>query len=340
MSTMESELPTGNCKVFQLHLHPNMHVHRDIDRLPSFRNAVITIGTFDGVHLGHRKIIEQLKSVASSIQGETVIVTFHPHPRKILKEGQSPVPLITTIEERIELLKDAGIDHLVITPFTEAFSKISATDYVEQFLVAKFQPHTVIIGYDHHFGEGRKGNFQLLLQYNQRGIFDLKEIPAHQLDQNLVSSTSIRKAVAAGHIKEANDLLGYPFFFEGKVIHGNKIGRTLGYPTANLSIENEEKLEPGLGIYAVKASILSNNQQQQKPLPLYHGMMSIGIRPTIGGTNKVIEVNLFDFNEDIYGKTMRVFVCDYLRPEVKFSGLEALQKQLDEDKKQSIQRLR
>lgn len=336
MSTMESELPTGNCKVFQLHLHPNMHVHRDIDRLPAFRNAVITIGTFDGVHLGHRQIIEQLKSVAQSVKGETVIITFHPHPRKILKEGQSPVSLITTIEERIELLNEAGIDHLVVTPFTEEFSKVSAADYIEHFLLAKFHPHTVIIGYDHHFGEGRKGNFKMLEEFSKKGLFDLKEIPAHLLDQNLVSSTAIRKNIAMGQIKEANELLGYDFFFEARIVHGNKIGRTLGYPTANLILENEEKLEPGNGIYAVRAQIIDTGEKGRTYSASFKGMMSIGIRPTIGGISRVIEVHLFDFDSNIYDKLLRVYVCHFLRPETKFDGLDALRKQLDEDKKQSV----
>ncbi|MBC7850948.1 MAG: adenylyltransferase/cytidyltransferase family protein, partial [Chitinophagaceae bacterium] len=213
-----------------------MQVHRNIEILPEFRKAVVTIGTFDGVHAGHRKIIEQLIRDAISVGGESVIITFHPHPRKVVRDGQSPVALINTIEEKIELLETTGIDHLVIVPFTEAFSQLTARQYVEQFLIGRFHPHIVIIGYDHHFGQGREGNFRLLEEYRDNGAFILREIPEHLLRENIVSSTAIRTALQEGKTEEANELLGYTFFFDGRVVEGRKLGRTLGYPTANLTI--------------------------------------------------------------------------------------------------------
>lgn len=301
-----------------------MKVHRDISHLPLFTRAVITIGTFDGVHSGHRKIIDQLRTEAAQVQGESVIITFHPHPRSVIKAGQSPVSLINTIEEKIELLEKSGIDHLVIVPFTQEFSRLSATDYVEKFLVDRFHPHTVIIGYDHHFGAGRTGDFKLLELYRDKGFFELKEIPELLLNENIVSSTAIRRNIVEGKIEMANQLLGYDFFFEGKVVHGNKLGRTLGYPTANLEVAGTDKLIPANGIYAVEAML---DRQPQ----LLKGMMSIGIRPTIGGTSRVIEVNLFDFSRDIYHSTLRIYVKHYLREELKFDGLESLTRQIGQD---------
>ena len=320
-----------------------MKVHRDIENLPVFKNSVVTIGTFDGVHLGHQQILTQLKEEASRINGETVIITFHPHPRKVISSSKPPIQLINTIDEKIELLETNDIDHLVVVPFTEAFSNLTAEQYVENFLAGKFHPHTVIIGYDHHFGQGRKGNYKLLEHYQAKGLFNLKEISEHLISHSAVSSTRIREALLHGEIETANTLLGYDFFFEGKVIEGNKLGRTLGYPTANLEIEHEEKLIPANGVYVVEAAlvngqsvILNKNAQRNMPSAVYHsrlqGMMNIGIRPTLTDGKFMIEVNLFDFDEDIYGRTLRVYVKKYLRPELKFDGLEELKEQLAKDK--------
>ena len=321
-----------------------MKVYYSIDSIPAFQKAVITIGTFDGVHTGHRSILEQLKREATRIGGETVIITFHPHPRKVIVTGQPGIQLINTIDEKIELLDKNGIDHLVVVPFTDVFAQQSPEAYIEQFLVEKFHPHTVIIGYDHRFGKNRQGDYKLLELYSDRLGFNLMEIPAHVINDNTVSSTRIREAVLQGDIDTGNKLLGYDFFFEGTVVDGNKLGRTLGYPTANLRIENEEKLIPGNGIYAVKTEVRSRKPEvgnQKSDLRLQtsdflSGMMSIGIRPTIGGTDRVIEVNIFDFNEDIYGATLRVYLKKYLRPEVKFNGLEALVEQLAKDKEDTL----
>lgn len=304
-----------------------MKVYRSVDTIPAFERAVVTIGTFDGVHTGHRLILDQLKQEARRINGETVIITFHPHPRKVVATGQPAIWLINTIEEKIELLDKNGIDHLVIVPFTDAFSQQTPEAYIEQFLVERFHPHTVIIGYDHRFGKDRQGDYKLLEAYSARFGFELKEIPAHLINNNTVSSTRIREALLKGDVDTANELLGYHYFFEGKVVDGNKLGRELGYPTANLAVEREEKLVPGLGIYAVYVEVDGRKLK---------GMMSIGVRPTIGGTNRVIEVNIFDFEEEIYGKVMRVWVVRWLRPEVKFEGLEALKEQLGRDKVEAL----
>jgi len=339
-----------------------MQIHHNTDQLPVFRRAVVTIGTFDGVHTGHARILHQLREEAARIDGETVIITFFPHPRKVVQGGAQDVRLINTLQEKIELLSWQRIDHLVIVPFTEAFSQLTAQEYIEAFLLAKFHPHTVIIGYDHRFGKGRQGDYHLLEEYSAAQGFQLQEIPVQLLNEVSVSSTRIREAIFRADIATANELLGYPFFFSGKVITGNRLGRTLGYPTANLEIGNPEKLTPADGVYAVEAQLLPAQPMAQpgKPTqpatpsgkpeqpgesanhpaifegPRLKGMMGIGIRPTINGTHRTIEVNLFDFDRDIYGRELRVFVRTFLRPELKFNGLEELKTALAQDKADSL----
>jgi len=312
-----------------------MHIYRDLDQLPQFQRSVITIGTFDGVHTGHARILRQLREEAVRIDGETVIITFFPHPRKVVKGGTEDIRLINTLEEKIQLLSWQKIDHLVIVPFTEAFSQMTAEEYITDFLLAKFHPHTVIIGYDHRFGKGRQGDYHLLEQFSATHGFVLQEIPVHLLNEVSVSSTRIREAILRADIGTANELLGYPFFFSGKVVTGNQLGRTLGYPTANIDLENPEKLTPANGVYAVEAELLPASGDLFAG-PRLKGMMGIGIRPTIDGRDRTIEVNLFDFDENIYGKEMRVFVKKYLRPELKFDGLEALKAALAQDKVDSL----
>lgn len=295
----------------------------------------MTIGTFDGVHLGHCQIIKQLKKEAERIEGETVLVTFDPHPRKIV--DTRPLQLLNTLPEKIALLGEQGIDHLVIVPFTQAFSSQTAEEYVEKFLIDRFHPHTIIIGYDHRFGKNRSGDFKLLEKYAASNAFELIEIPGQVIDEVTISSTKIREALLNGHIEEANNFLGYPYFFEGTVIEGNKLGRTLGYPTANLRIEDADKLVPGNGVYAVEVQGSAFEVQEAWryiPTTLHplKGMMNIGVRPTIDGTKRVIEVNIFDFNADIYGSIIRVSFKKYLRGEQKFNGLDALKEQLAKDK--------
>ncbi|MEI9909192.1 MAG: bifunctional riboflavin kinase/FAD synthetase [Bacteroidota bacterium] len=318
-----------------------MQVHRDIDMLPRFRNAVVTIGTFDGVHQGHRQVIENLKEEAKNINGETVIITFHPHPRKVVSSAILGIRLINTLEEKIELLEQLGIDHLVVVPFTEIFANQPAEDYIRDFLVDKFKPHTIIIGYDHRFGRDRQGDYRMLERDAGVYNFHLKEIPKHILDNISISSTNIREALLHNDIETAYKLLGYEFFFEGEVVHGDKLGRKLGYPTANLKVHNEEKIIPGNGIYAVYAEVVNSERSiaNKRADSRYKGMMSIGFRPTVDGKKRVIEVNIFDFTEEIYGKTVRVFVKKYLREEVKFNSLEELVKQIYQDKIESLNAL-
>lgn len=306
-----------------------MEVHRNIEALPEFKNTVITIGTFDGVHQGHRKVIGQLAEQAKKVSGESVIITFHPHPRKVVNSSILGIRLITTLEERIELLEELGVDHLVVIPFTEVFANQLPEDYLRDFLVEKFRPHTIIIGYDHRFGRDRAGDFKLLESLQGKYNYQLQEIPKHVLDNISISSTIVRDAISRGDTTTANHLLGYDFFFEGVVVHGNKLGRELGYPTANLQLKDEEKIVPGNGIYAVYIRVTGDDK-------LLKGMMSIGLRPTINGKNRTIEVNIFDFNEDLYGKTIRVYVKKFLREEARFDSLEAMVKQIDQDKVQSL----
>ena len=310
-----------------------MQVHREINQLPSFKNAVITIGTFDGVHTGHLQIIKQLKQEAADINGESVIVTFHPHPRMVVnpprqsdKKSLLPVSLLNTLNEKVELIGQQNVGHLVVVPFTHEFSLLTAEEYIKNFLVDKFHPHTIIIGYDHHFGKRRQGNYKLLEAYAEQFNYTVKEIPEHIINHIAISSTRIREALLCADIDTANKFLGYQYFFEGNVIEGDKIGRTLGYPTANIEVTDPHKLVPANGVYAVELQI--RNPQSH----FFKGMLNIGYRPTIGGTKKVIEVNLFDFNENIYGTQVRICVKKYLRPEQKFNGLEALKVQLSTDK--------
>ncbi|MBK5269912.1 MAG: bifunctional riboflavin kinase/FAD synthetase [Bacteroidia bacterium] len=320
-----------------------MKIHYDIENLPQFRNAVVTIGTFDGVHLGHRKIIDRLKTEADAINGETVIITFHPHPRKVVSATIPGIRLINTLDEKIELLENAGINHLVVVPFTAAFANQLAEDYVKNFLVSKFHPHTIIIGYDHRFGKERKGDYILLENMAEECNYVLKEIPKQMLDEISISSTKIREALVEGEIEVADKLLGYEFFFSGVVVDGDKLGKKLGYPTANLKILDEEKIIPGNGIYAVyieardrEPNVRSQTSDFKLQTSLFKGMMSIGFRPTVGGSKRVVEVNIFDFNEEIYGQTLKVFVKKYLREEIKFNNLEDLVKQIDKDKAESL----
>ncbi|HEY5462099.1 MAG TPA: bifunctional riboflavin kinase/FAD synthetase [Hanamia sp.] len=314
-----------------------MQVHSEISNLPPFKNAVVTIGTFDGVHSGHLQIIHQLKKEAKQKNGESVIITFHPHPRIVLNQQkkQPPIKLLNTLSEKIELLGKQEIDHLVIVPFTLEFSNQSAKEYIADFLVSKFHPNTIIIGYDHRFGKNREGDYKLLEKYQEEYNYHVKEIPEQVLHHVIISSTKIRHALSECDTSTANEFLGYDYFFEGKVIDGNKLGRTLGYPTANLEINDTNKLIPADGIYAINVSIKKESQNPDSDFIAesnHQGMMSIGFRPTIGDNKKMTEVNIFDFDKDIYGRNVRVYLKQYMRPELKFSNLEELIVQLGIDK--------
>jgi riboflavin kinase / FMN adenylyltransferase len=303
-----------------------MQVHRSVENLPEFTRSVITIGTFDGVHEGHQKILRALAEQARLVDGESVIITFHPHPRKIVQPEQ-PLQLINSLEEKISLLSGHGIDHLVVVPFTSDFADQSAGSYIESFLVEKFHPHTIIIGYDHHFGKGRSGNFALLAENAEKFNYNLVEIPQHVLNEISVSSTKIRRALLEGNIEVANKLLGYSFFFEGTVIHGDKLGRTIGYPTANLHIPDKDKIRLGHGVYAVYADIDGERKK---------AMLSIGNRPTLDNSDVRTEVHLFDFDKEIYGSILKVTVEAFLRPQEKYNDLKELIAQLDKDAVNSL----
>ncbi len=303
-----------------------MIVHHDLKQLPNFKNAVITTGAFDGVHIGHQEIINRMKQIALEIKGETVIVTFHPHPRKVISSIPGEIKQLTSLEERIELLTQSGIDHLVVVKFDYAFSNLSADEYIKAFLFDHFHPHTILVGYDHRFGNGRNGNYDLLEKFGNELGFKVEQIHEKIIEQEIVSSTQIRNYILEHQIEKANALLGYPYLFDGFVVRGNQIGRTIGFPTANLHINDEEKIIPSNGVYAVKVkgNCLGNI--------IYNGMMNIGIRPTVDGQKKVIEVHILDFDQDIYEQNLTVMVYEYIRGEVKFDGLEALKVQLAKDK--------
>ena len=303
-----------------------MTVHHDLRQLPAFKNAVITTGAFDGVHIGHQEIISRMKQIALEIGGETVIVTFHPHPRKVISSIPGEIKQLTSLEERISLLEQSGIDHLVVVNFDYAFSNLTADAYVKTFLFDHFHPHTILVGYDHRFGNGRNGNFELLQKFGNELGFKVEQIHEKIIGDEIVSSTHIRNYILEQQIEKANALLGYPYLFDGFVVRGNQIGRTIGFPTANLHINNEEKIIPSNGVYAVKVKgkCLGNT--------IYNGMMNIGIRPTVDGQKKVIEVHILDFDQDIYEQNLTVMVYEYIRGEVKFDGLESLKAQLAKDR--------
>jgi len=309
-----------------------MRVLYDLENLPAFKNAVVTIGTFDGVHLGHQKIIAQLKEEAKQIGGETIIITFHPHPRKIVQH--EPLFLLNTLSEKLHLLRQSGIDNVIVVPFNEAFALQTADEYVKDFLVNKIHPHTIIIGYDHRFGKGRTGDYHTLEKYGTLLDFKVKEIPEEVLNEVAISSTQIRNALLAGKIDVANECLGYQYFLEGEVVKGKQIGRTIGFPTANIFIKDADKLIPAIGVYAVK--VFADNVT-------YGGMLGISLRPTIEESKKVsVEVNIFDFDKDIYDKKIRVEIIAWLREEVKFNSLDELKAALAKDKweaKRSLQKI-
>ena len=306
-----------------------MNIYRDITELPLFKNAIITIGTFDGVHNGHRQILNQLIEEANEVNGTPVVITFYPHPKQIVGNDLSSVLVLNTLEEKSALLAEVGIEHLVVVPFTKEFAEQSAEDYIKNFLVRSFKPHTIIIGYDHRFGKNRAGNYELLEVKGQEFNYKVKEIPEHILHNITISSTKIRTQLLEGNISTANELLGYDYFFSGNVITGKQLGRTIGFPTANLAINNESKLIPGNGVYAVTVQIENDKT-------IFNGMMNIGVRPTFEKTERTIEVNIFDFDSPIYDKQLTVHIKARLRDEIKFDGIDSLKNQLNRDREMAI----
>lgn len=304
-----------------------MKIYNHIDEFRPIKNAVVTIGTFDGVHIGHQKIISRLQEVAAQNSGETVILTFFPHPRMILHPDDQNIKLISTLNEKAERLAELGIDHLIITPFTRDFSNLSPEEYINEILVKKIGTKQIVIGYDHRFGKDRKGGLEELQHYASDFGFEVEEIPEQDINDVAVSSTKIRNAILSGDVRTAQDFLGYPFQLTGKVIKGDQIGRKLGFPTANLFIEENYKLIPSDGIYAVRLEFMDDSMKNEHAT----GMAYIGHRPTINGMSRNIEVNIFDFDKEIYGQIIRVRFLEYLRDDQKFNSLEELRKQLIKD---------
>ena len=335
-----------------------MHIYHHINDFKRLKNAVVTIGTFDGVHLGHQKIIKKLVEEAKKNDGESVILTFFPHPRMILNPEDHQVKMINTMLEKAKLLQDLGVDHLIITPFTRDFSNQSPQDYIKDVLVGQIGMKSIVIGYDHRFGKDRKGSFAELQEFNKIYNYQINEIPEEDIKNLAVSSTRIRKSLAKGDVDDANELMGHPFVLCGKVIKGDQIGRTLGYPTANLFVEENYKLIPSDGIYAVSVEVQENKNKNQElhnpyqpinsnslsldtqyPIPntkTYKGMAYIGHRPTINGLSQNIEVNIFDFSEDIYHQNIKMEFLRFIRHDVKFEGLEKLTMQLAKDKQATL----
>jgi riboflavin kinase/FMN adenylyltransferase len=305
-----------------------MNIHFQLDQLPIFKTPVLTIGAFDGVHSGHLAILDELKQVANQIQGETVVITFHPHPRRILNNADAPA-LLTSLSERIARFEQLGIHHLVVVPFDPAFAEMSATDYINKFLIDLFHPKVIIIGNDHRFGKDRSGDLSMLKDYGISHGFTVKEIPEKLLNESRVSSTNIRHALLNGDIKLANQLLTYNYQLIGTVVVGDRLGRTLGFPTANLSMLDSDKLIPASGVYAVHVLLQKGGQKRE-----YKGMMNIGYRPTVNGKERRIEVHIFKFDEDIYNEILVVSLVAHTRKELKFAGLEALKTQLHKDKEE------
>ncbi|HEY9082353.1 MAG TPA: bifunctional riboflavin kinase/FAD synthetase [Vicingaceae bacterium] len=305
-----------------------MKVYTNIQEFKSTKNVVVTIGTFDGVHLGHKVIINQLKKAAEELEGENVLLTFFPHPRMVVFPDDNELKLLNTIEERKELLGKAGIDHLIIHPFSKAFSRLTALEFVRDILVNRLNVKKLVIGYDHHFGRNREGSFEDLIEFGEVYGFSVEEIPAQDIQQINVSSTKIRTSLLAGEIHAATNFLGYPYFINGTVVKGDKIGREIGFPTANIKPDETYKLIPKNGVYAVKVIV---NEKE------YEGMLNIGIRPTLKGKKETIEVNIFDFDEDIYGQKIQVKFYERIRDEQSFEDLNELKNQLNIDKTKTIQ---
>jgi len=312
-----------------LHLRCIMQVFRDLNHLPDLTGSVITIGTFDGVHSGHHEIIRKITATAKAIEGKSVIITFHPHPRHVIAP-ESPVYYLTTLEEKIRILEKYHVDVVVVVPFSREFSEIAAVDYAEQFLIGKFHPAIIVFGYDHKFGKNRSGDINLLKEIASKYQIKIEEIPAHIIDSLTVSSSKIRRFLKEGAIAEANELLGYPYEISGPVIKGDQIGRTLGFPTANIYVEDSNKLIPADGVYITKVQIKHNAHT-------YNGLLNIGTRPTFNKTEKRIEVNILDFNDVIYGETITVQFMHFIRKDKKFNSANELVTAMNDDKRIALE---
>ena len=302
-----------------------MKVYNSIYSFDYSNKTVVTLGTFDGVHIGHQSILKKLVNYKET-ELESVVLTFFPHPRMVLKQDDS-IKLLSTIEEKAELLENSGIDHLIVHPFDTTFSNLSAEEFVKEILVNKLHIKKIIIGHDHRFGKNRTADIHDLIAFGKKYNFEVEQISAKEIDEISISSTKIRKALLNGNIKLANQYLGHNYSIFGTVIDGKKIGRTIGFPTANINIAEDYKLLPKNGVYVVSSEI--NNK-------LFYGMMNIGNNPTIGENEQSIEVHFFDLNEDIYNQKLKIVFLEHIRDEKKFNSIEELQSQLENDKKFSL----
>ncbi|MBO4327946.1 MAG: bifunctional riboflavin kinase/FAD synthetase [Bacteroidales bacterium] len=303
-----------------------MRIYHNIIQARNIPHAVVTIGTFDGVHLGHQAIFKEMRRLADEMGGETVVVTFHPHPRQVLNIGKETLRFICSQEEKLEKFEAFGIDHVVIIPFTKEFAATPSDQFIRRFIIERLHPAAIVVGYDHHFGKNRMGDYTMLCELGAQYDFKTVQVEAQDIDTVAVSSTKIRNALNVGNVKLANQLLGYPYSVSGMVVRGNEIGRTLGFPTANLDLPVEFMMIDNPGVYACETVIEGKR---------YQAMANIGSRPTIGDRAEgdfIIEVNIFDFDGDLYGQTLKVWFFDRIRDEEKFSGLDALKAQLERDR--------
>jgi len=300
-----------------------LKVFHSIEEFQKVKGSVVTTGTFDGVHVGHRKLINRLNETAKKIGGESVLLTFHPHPRMVLFPDNHGLELITTMDEKIKLLEEAGVQNLIIHPFTKEFSRTTSLDFIRDILVDKLGTSVLVIGYDHHFGRNREGSFEHLRESGPLYGFQVEEISVQDVDDVAVSSTKIRKALQDGDVLTASKYLAHPYQLSGTVIHGDKLGRELGYPTANIQVDDETKVIPANGVYACYVYVGENK---------FGGMLNIGNRPTVNGQVRRIEVNIFEFGEEIYGQQLALELKDRIRDERKFENVEELKKRLAIDK--------
>ncbi len=298
-----------------------MRIFDNLKSYSSEKESVLTIGTFDGIHIGHNKILKTLVEESKKNKLSSLIITFFPHPRMILQKSNE-IKMIDTIDEKIHLLEKAGIDNLIIHPFDHNFSKIRAKDFVEDILVNKLKIKQIIIGYDHRFGKDREASVEDLKKFGLDYMFNVNEIPAQEIDSIAISSTKIREAILTGEIKKCNEFLGRNFMLTGKVVYGEGLGKKMNFPTANIKIKENYKIIPKNGVYLVKTALNSN---------IYFGMMNIGVRPTVGGKNKSLEIHFFNFKDNIYNKTISIEIISKIRDEEKFSSIDELKIQLKKD---------
>src|SRR5690625_4447827 len=319
-----------------------MKIYKSIEEFNFSGNSAVTIGTFDGVHIGHQKIISNLQKAAKEIQGESVVLTFFPHPRLIINPDDEGLKLISDIQEKTHQLYKARVDHLIITPFTRDFSNQTPEEYINGVLVRKLRTKNIAIGYDHHFGKDRKGTIKDLTELSTIYDFEVQEIPKQDIDDVSISSTRIREALIKGDVETANKYLGYPFQLTGKVTVGDQVGRTIGFPTANLSIAESHKLIPEYGIYAVQVEVIdtlandvsSGPYQDPEPILKANALAYIGTRPTLDGINRTIEVHLLDYQGDLYKKTIKVHFLHFIRHDQRFEGMEPMIEQMKKDEAQ------